>query len=1037
MKTVKIICFFFLLLLSMSTIAQEIKVKGRVTGMDGKPVAGALLSAPGVTNIATNEAGEFELTLKDKKAEISVWADGFYQQKRRLYGSETMNIVLVPTDKWRYSQELVLPVRTDKGAEKTTAADNIAKKDFGLGKLKVEDAMAGRVAGLQVIGKGGMPGEGSYINLRGIHSLVANTAPLIVIDGVPYMADMTASPLITGYSRSIFANYNVNDYQNITVLKGADASMYGSMGSNGVILIETDGAASDDLNTRISFNGQYGVNYKNKDYPLLNAAQYKNYLPDVGMTHFEDMSEMLTTFPFLKDDPSYYYKFIYNNNTDWQKEIFSPSFVTDNLLRVEGGDAIAKYDIAVGYTGERGILEKTKSDRYHTQINTNVKVGRKWEIFTTVGLAYMENDLQEQGMAAETNPMLVAYQKQPVLSPYKRNSANQNLVGYDTVRYGLSNPVAIVNSVEANTKAYDVNVRAGVNFDANAYLSLKGMFSLYYNYNREGIFIPGMDNPTIVHANYGRAENIVRSGVAEALNMYYTLRAAYSRSFGLHDVNAYVGGQVLTTRQEYDAGEGFNTINDFYKTLDKITNNKNVKFFGYNNEWNWMNYYAHVDYTFNRLVRASVNVALDAASSTGKDATRFGAFPSAGVALMLKNTPFFVNSEFVNRLTLRGEYGLTGNSRFSSNYGKNYYESAMFQVLSGIRRANIPNTNLKWENNKQLNVGLDLSLWNNRVDVSADYYLSRSEDVVNNVPISSVYGISTYYDNVGEIENKGFELSLQASLVRTRNFEWIVGGNIAFADSKVKSLGANVQEQVIELEDGAQIVTRVGEKPYQFYGWQANGVFSTTAEAQRAALTDYHGNAYGAGDMHYVNQNPKEDNIIDDKDRVLLGSALPDYHGAFYTSVRWRNLSLSADFTFSHGNKAYNGVRRVMESMSGFGNQAESVLKRWQVEGQVTDMPRAMYGDPMNNSGFSSRWIEDASYLKMKNITLSYTFNKTFLKLFRSGTIYVTGENLVCFTDYLGLDPEFAYSYDDSRLGCDYAKVPLAKTVKFGFNLKF
>lgn len=1038
MKIYRIIITLLLTGIVAMTFAQgkEFKVKGRVLGENGKPVEGAFVSSTGVRNIKTDGKGEFEITLPTADAPVSVWADGYYRYTRPAKGQQSILVTLIPQDKPNYSQDAVMPAGVVNTESPTGAYSNIAKKDFGNGRLRVEDAMAGKVAGLQVIGKSGMPGEGSYLNLRGIRSLEGANAPLVVINGVPYMPDMNESPLINGYSRGIFSTYNINDLQNITVLKGAATSLYGSMGSNGVIMIETDGANSDDLNTRISFTGQYGVNYKGKNQPLLGVGDYKNYLTDIGMTRYSNMADLFAQFPFLQDDPDYYYKFMYNNNTNWQKEIYTPSFVTDNLLRVEGGDAIAKYDISVGYMGDRGTLDKTKTDRYHTQINTNIMVSRKIELFATVGLAYLESQLQNQGMVAEINPMLAALYKAPVLSPWQRNADNKNLVQYDTARYGVSNPVAIVNSLEARSKVYDINVRAGLNYRPNTFWTISGMFSLFYNYNRENMFIPGMTSQTIVYQNHGKAKNTVKTGVAEALNMFYRMNAGYSRTFGLkHDVNFNLSGQVLTTRREYDAGTGFNTTNDFYQTLNSVTDNTNLKFTGYIDLWNWMNYGLHADYTFNKMLRAEVNIAADAASSTGIDATRFGWFPSVGLSFMAKNTSWLINSQFINRLNLRAEYGLTGNSRFSSNYGKNYYESSMFQELSGIRRVSLPNTKLKWENNEQLNLGIDFSLWNNRIDLSADYYLVNSRDVLFKHPVSSVFGTDSYYDNVGKIRNEGVELALQASLVRTRDFEWIVGGNIAFAKSKVKSLGAGVNERIVSLSDGSQIITRVGASPYEFYGLQANGIFRTSADAAAAGLHNVQGKAYEAGDVRFTDLN--NDNIISEKDRVLLGSAQPKYNGAFYTSVRYRNFMLSADFTYSQGNKAYNAVRRELESMSTFNNQSRATAQRWQLEGQATDMPRATYGDPMGNAAFSSRWIEDASYLKLKYITLSYTFNRTFLRLFRSGTIYVTGENLFTFTDYLGADPEFSYSYEDMRQGIDYAKVPLAKSVKFGINLKF
>jgi hypothetical protein len=303
------------------------------------------------------------------------------------------------------------------------------------------------------------------------------------------------------------------------------------------------------------------------------------------------------------------------------------------------------------------------------------------------------------------------------------------------------------------------------------------------------------------------------------------------------------------------------------------------------------------------------------------------------------------------------------------------------------------------------------------------------------VPQSSVYGTADYYENCGVINNSGIELSLQASVIRSKNFEWIVGGNIAANKAVVKSIGNDDKPLITQYSDGAWLVSKVGESPYQFYGYKSQGVFSTSQEAADAALVNRKGQAYQAGDVHFANQN--DDNVINDNDRVLLGSATPDFFGGFFTDIKVKGFSLSAEFAYSLGNEAYNAVRRSLESLSTVGNQSLAASNRWGLEGQVTDVPRAVWGDPIGNNDFSDRWIEDASYIRLKNITFSYSFDKKFLNFFRAGTIYITGENLWTYSKYLGLDPEFSYSYSDAVQGFDYAKLLQPQTLKLGVNLKF
>lgn len=1044
MKTIKVIFTTLLLFLwVVGASAQGQKISGRILSTLNKPIEGAIISATGAEDATSGADGTFQMKLKAGTLQISVWAVGYYPVTQLINGRSEFVILMMPSTAYKYNESAVLPFRVENSRPQETSAVNINKKDFAWGSMKIDRALTGQVAGLKTTRNGGMPGEGSYMNMRGIRSLVGANAPLVVINGVPHLPDMKESQLVNGYSKDIFQAYNIEDIQNITVLKGAEASMYGSMGSNGVILIETDGASSDNLDTRVSFYGQYGMNWNDKRMPLLAGNDYKSYLSDVGMTYFNNMENFFGEFPFLSNPNSKYY-YLYNNNTDWQDEIYKSGFVTDNLFRVEGGDAIAKYDLSLGYATESGLMDFTKSQRYHTQLNMNVLVSKQVELFATVGLAYMNGNYQEQGMVSQTNPILAAYTHAPLLSPYKKDVNGNTLTSYAPYFYGksenmdfaASNPLAIVNTLDGRNRQYDVNVKTGITYKPLPGLSFTGTFGLYYNYNKEHLFIPGLTEQAILpfFDQYGKADNSVKEGVGETFNIFANLNGRYQKTFnGIHALNVLAGVQMMTTQNEYDAGVGRNTPNDFYQTLGN-TQTIGRYFYGYQEKWNWMNFYGHADYTYKERVAASVNMAVDGSSAAGSYGNHFFVYPSAGLTWLGKGWLPLSNSTWVNRLNVRAEYGLSGNSRFSSNLGKYYYTSLPYQDISGIVRANISNTKLKPEKNAQLNIGLDVSLLYNRLDFSVDYYNNQSTDVIFAVPQSSLYGTGKYYDNCGKIENQGIELSMQASLIRTRDFEWIVGGNIARNKAKVKSLG-NENQLTHSYSDGAQLVTKVGEEPYQFYGYQTVGVFSTQVEADAANLTNQKGQAFQAGDMHFVDQNG--DHRIDSKDRVSLGNAAPKYFGGFFTRINYKSFAVSAEFSYSKGNKAYNAVRRELESLSTIGNQSVAVMNRWTLDGQVTDMPRAQWNDPIGNSDFSARWIEDASYVRMKNITVSYRFDNKFLNFFRSGTLYVTGENLLTATKYLGMDPEFSYSYSDAVQGFDYAKMMQPKSVKFGVNLNF
>lgn len=1053
MKKIQVLCSTFLLCLcTVSVNAQKMNtLKGKVLSTLNTPIKGAVISVTGSEDVTTGEDGTFEINCKNlKDAQLSIWASGYYSVSQLLNNRSQVTIIMIPESQYKYNETKVLPFRISQNDE-NTSAENITKKDFMPASSKIDRALSGQIAGLQIVRNSGLPGEGSYMNMRGIRSFVGNNAPLIVINGVPFIPDTHDSQLLNGISYDILKAYNINDIQNITVLKGAEAAMYGSMGANGVILIETDGATSTNLNTEISYYGQFGMSWNDKRMPLLNGIDYKSYLSDIGMNYYANMDAFFNDFPFMADPNNKYARY-YNNNTDWQDEIYRNGFVSDNLFRVEGGDAIAKYDLSLGYAQEEGILKGTDFDRYHTQLNGNFLVTEKFEINATVGLAYMNGSYQNQGMDVRTNPILAAYAKSPLLSPYEKTMEGDLTPIYSNYYYGIcenmdfavSNPTAIVHTVDANNRVYDVNIKAGFNYRPTNSLSINGILGIYYNYNKEDLFVPGKTDLTIIPVTDTRGveENTIRDGVGETMNYFYNLNARYNHVFDMrHALNVVAGMQVMTTQDEYDGAYARNTTNDYYQVLGAITDKTQSYFDGYLEKWNWMNFYAHADYTYNNLLNASFSMSVDGSSATGKYTDRFRVYPAGGVTWMVKNMPSLIDKEWLSRLNLRAEYSMTGNTRFSSTYGQSYYGSAPYQAVSGIVRVQIPNTHLKPEVTSQVNLSLDASFFNDRLSLGADYYYGTTRDVIMALPKSSVYGTSPYYANCGKIANSGVELSMQASLLRYRDFEWIVGGNIAFINSEIKSLGGT-EESVIEYSDGSQVISRVGGNPYEFYGLQANGVFSTQAEADKAGLNgnqpllNSSGQAYAAGDVRYVDQNG--DGYINYKDYVSLGSATPDYFGGFYTKIRFKQFAVSAEFSYSQGNEAYNAVRRTLESVSSFSNQSEAVANRWAVEGQQTDMPRATYGDQIGNNDFSSRWIEDASYLRMKNITVSYSFDTPVWNFFRSGTIYLTGENLWTVTDYLGMDPEFAYSSSNcATQGFDYAKVMQPKAVKLGINLKF
>ncbi len=1022
---------------------QGFKLEGQVFDpVSGSAVAGAVVRVTGLAgSVLTNQEGKFSVTIPSGVGTVTTWFPGFYQDVQPISGRNNIRIVLVPAGQKGYTENFLLPFKgITPGREKQTNLTAVEKKDVSQAATQVEQALH-NIPGLQLIGKSGMPGEGSFFSIRGVNSLTAGTSPLLVVNGVPLMPDMNESGIIGGFSKSVFNSIHPHDIQNITVLKGADVTRYGSLGSNAVILIETDKAT--DLDTRVELISQFGVDQNHRRLPVLGVRDYKSYIGNVALTRYDDMAQILELFPYLVDNPNYFYRYLYNNDTNWQDYIYSEALTTDHVLKIKGGDAIAKYDLSIGIKQQGGQIKNTGHSRYFARINSDVNLSRNVSMFSTISMAYLSYKAQEQGMLEATNPILAAMKKGPLFSPFQKDNENNLLPDFAIIRDQdnklitnnmVSNPLAIVNSLQAAEHGYDVQINAGLNYKINDHLNLTGVAGIYYYMSRQDVFVPGVTQRTIMPLNNQLAINTVRSAQGQTNNKYFNLHLDYHKTFDLvHDFKASVGSQIAQNYTEYDAGTGYNTANDFYKTLNNVVSSSR-SYFGYINVWNWLNFNANVQYVYDHQFALGATIAADASSATGPDAPLFQLYPSLNAAWMTKNS-LLNDVDFIDKLNIRAEVFSTGNSRFSSSLSKYHYVNKVFRELSGLVRAGIPNTEIVPERNTTVGGGIDASILGNRVDLSLDVYNTRNSDLIMPVSISSAFGVNYLYSNVAITNNSGIEAAVRAALIRTKDFNWYVGASISANNDRVISLGGQ-DEMILEMEDGSAIRTKVGESVYAFYGYQTNGVIASAAQAATAGkdgqpLRTFVGTAFQAGDVLFVDQN--NDGVIDDRDRVNLGSAAPKFYGNLNSSFRYKNMELSALFAYSYGNKMYNAVRRSMESMSDFSNQLITVNRRWMFDGQQTDMPRATFGDPMGNSRFSDRWVEDASFIKLKELMFTYHLND-FMK---GTTLFVSAENLFTLTNYLGLDPETMYSYDVSMRGFDYAKVAHPRSVKLGFKIQF
>lgn len=1027
----------WLMLVSIGLQAQEqLTVKGWVYSAEKRqPLSGVqVYSQDAKGSSVTDSLGQFSMVVSDPDAWLRVQVDGYVQKAVALNGRREVKIYLMPEKSFMYTPTYQSPDGVKDMAEKNGNVQTLDIRDItGIYSLP-DNALTGRMAGVQVINKSGMPGEGSVVNVRGLRSLTAENQPLIVVDGMPYFPDLETSGVVSGFSRSAFAPVNMKDVKSITLLRGADAAMYGSIGSNGVLYIETE--RSQATTTQVRVHSTNGVGMMDRRFPLLKSAGFKNYISDLAATRYSTLTEIVQHYPFLQDDPSDPDNYLFGHDTDWQEEIYQHAFTSDNNLQVSGGDAIARYNLSVGTTQNRGVWKNTRESKYYTHLNADIQVSRKFTLFATAGLNFSEYKIMEQGLEKNTSPLLTALQQGPVYSVYMQNRDGRNLPHFNETDslFGVSNPAAVVSDVEGKNRSYDILVNLGGNYVFGYGLKASLIFGLYYNYQKESMFSPGNTSRAIASMLDGRRVNTLKGGAGEGLNYYLRVSASYEKLFhNKHDLKLSAGYQLMTSRHEMDYGQGYSIQSDFYKTMGKVDASYGLTANGYLDKWSWLNLYATAGYGYRNQLFLDGTVTFDASSAYGENHSRMVILPSVRASWAMKNSAFLRDADGIETLTLRAEYGRSANSRYSSELGRYYYQTAVYRDLAGTIRVGLPNSKLGPEYVVSANAGLDLSLLGNRLNLSADFYQENTRDMLLGKTMPAAYGEQVMYDNAGEMRTRGLEVALNFMPISVGGFQWMLGGNIAHYQTKVLDLG-NQTERFYTSGDGLTLRLKEGRSPYEYYGYVAEHVFVSQQDADAAGYIAQSGSAFQAGDIKFQDMNG--DHIIDGNDRKVLGSAAPDFYGGFFSNMKIKGFNLFVNFSYSYGNEIYNAIRRSGESMSTFTNQFATVNNRWTYDGQGTNMPRAVFGDPMENNRFSTRWVEDGSYLKLKEITLSYEYDRR-LWFFNRIKVYVSGENLYTWTKYIGLDPEFAYSYDPMMSGVDMGKMPLARTGKIGVVLNF
>ena len=1041
-----LLCSLILVVKLTSTMAQDsLRVEGIVLSQANIPVSEVSISVEGseAIPVVSDSTGKFTLVVPVGSDWIIVSPAGDFKKQRIFLNSRSnITVYLTPLDE-ASGQDMVTVLSQNIQKRNMVAAftslntENIRHTPY----LSVDQYMQGRVPGMNVIDRSGLPGSGTVTNIRGIHTLNTSNQPLYVIDGIPLMPFDVFGSLLEGYSYNPLIMINPLDISKTTIVEDpVITSAYGSKGSNGVIFIETLDPSVTQTTIDFDIRGGYSLSPA-RQIPQLDAEQHKSLMNELLFTSPLTDEQIKLNYPnlYLTRDSSRYIN--YQHNTNWQDLIFSNSVFKNINFKVKGGDEIARYGLSFGYLNSDGIIKETNYQAYNLRFVSRLNIFKWLKMNAGVSLNYSTASLKEAATNDQTSPILTSLAKSPLLGPYQYDNEGKMLSILSEVdELGVSNPLATIENYKAGNNNY--NFISSLNFAANINksISINSSFSLNYNVLREQIFMPNHGMELYYNKEARNVSKVDNNSMVSFYNNTYLL---FDKSIGeIHHFTSNTGININTNKYQQDWALTKNLpANDQYQDLVNGQNDLR-QIGGENRNWNWVSYYEFITYSFKDKYIFNGSVSLDGSSRVGRKADNtlslggqpFGLFYAGGIAWRVSSESFLKNVSWLQDFKLRVGYGKTGNDNIGESTARNWYQSIRYRETVGLYPATIPNYNLTYESVSQLNVGADLSFFGNRYSAKFNYYISQTNDMLIFSPIDKFLGYDTRAENSGKMQNDGWDVAIFSRLVDGKSFKWDVSATLSSIINKVSEISGG--QQITDIT-GGQLVNTVGAPANSFYGYIYKGVFSTQQQASDANLVNDRGMPFQAGDAIFEDisgPNGTPDGIINSYDKTDIGSTLPKYYGGLNTTFTYKRWALSGDVYFVYGNKVFNYVRYKNEQMYDLSNQSTRVLNRWQYEGQQTDVPRAVWHDPVGNSVFSSRWIEDGSYVRIKNITLSYKIPKHFLA-FENAEFYVSANNIFTFSNYLGYDPEFAYSYSIINQGVDYGQMPQARQFIAGIKL--
>lgn len=973
---------------------QTVTVTGTVADSTGEPLPGAtVIVKDSGTGTATDLDGQFSVKAT-LPATLQVSYLGYETQTISVTGNYTNLSIVLKEDAGMLDEVVVVGYGQMKKSDLTGSVGSLGAKSIkDVPVNNLGSAIQGKIAGVQIV-DAAKPGDNVNIKIRGLGS-INNCDPLIVIDGVP--TDLGLN------------NINMQDVERLDVLKDASATaIYGSRGANGVVMITTrKGVAGEG---KVSVSANVAFQNASRRLSLLNSAGYAALNNDM-MT-----ASGRNTNPDWVDPSSL------TRTTDWVDELLRTGIMQNYNVSFSGGSEKAHYYLSAGFLDQTGVVDHVGYRRFTFQSNNDAQV-KPW-LKVSNNLLFSA-DMKRSGSYS----MMDAMHALPVFPIRDENGEWSGPDGNSDWYGSVRNPVGNNDVYRSNTKGYNLLANVAGDFTLlPGWLTFRSLFGFDAKFWYNSAFSPAYPWKPIPVEESSNYESSDRS-FTYLWDNYFT----FDHTFGKHSVNVMLGMSAQWNDYLWLNG----TMNGFlFDNVHQMDNGEEMKSIGGSrSQWSLLSYMGRANYSYDNRYMLTVTLRHDGSSRFGSR-HRWGTFPSVAAAWRISGEEFFPKDAAVTDLKLRLGYGKTGSQASVGNYG---YLPVMETLVypfgdpktnqSVLVAQSLANPLIHWENVEQWNGGVDISLLNSRITFSLDGYIKNTNDMLVKaaIPITSGFeDTSTTYTNAGRVRNIGWELSANSVNLKGE-FGWETNLVVTYNKNKIKDLNSEVPLFINQLNNSYVTMLSAGYPINVFYGYVTDGIFQTPAEVAAHAVQP------GAepGDIRFKDLN--NDGIINDEDRTVIGNPNPSWLFSMNNRFSWKGFELQVYLQGVAGNKIYNYTRIGLESMSAAYNQLATTADRWRGEGTSQTMPRAVWADPNQNSRVSDRWVENGSYLRLKNISLSYDFPSRWMRSIGLEALRLTFscENVATITAYKGIDPEVGVD------GIDYSSFPACRTFSLGLNLNF